>query len=308
MDPAEARELLTNAVQSDLNSGAAPFSPDDESGPAFGGNNPAASTQSSSEVVEGTTGSDSFTRTDLAALVEGLDDVSRERVERAYKAFQGDYTREKQSLAEQRKAFEGIEDPGAAREALQFVEQLQNDPQYALAVHSALSEELQRAGLTPAQANAAAAQQMDDFSSGDVWEGEDDYGVVPPEVLNELNELKQWRQTMEQERAAQQWEAELNRQTMAIRQSNPQYTDADMDSIYQLAWSTEGDLFKAQAAYDNIIQANIGRYLDQKGQVPGGEASSTGHAEQPRSFSSVEDAHKAAREAWIAAQNAEGGF
>lgn len=292
MDQNQARELLGEAMRADESAGISPMSgADSETGPSLS-NTPDAGASSASEVA-GTTDSDSFTKFDLNSVPEEY----RPFVESAYKQFQGDYTRKTQDLAEQRKALEGL-DPNAAREAIQFVDAIQNDPQYALAVHQTLTEQLTAAGYSPAQAQAEASRQLSEFDNGgDDWEGED-YGVVPPDVQRKLDELEAWKSQQEQTQRQQQWEMELTRQSMAIQQANPSYEQDDMDAIFQLSWSTNGDLFKAQQAYDAITQRGAQRYFAEKAGVPSGQPHSSGPAETPQVPKTMEEGHAMALEHW----------
>jgi hypothetical protein len=57
---------------------------------------------------------------------------------------------------------------------------------------------------------------------------------------------------------------EIQRQEMAIKQSNPHYTQADMDAIYELSAFFDGSLLEAQQRYEQIVSARIERYLASK--------------------------------------------
>lgn len=291
----QARELLSDAVRADEGAGVAPLS--------GGSNGPGPSVPPSSnqepatpqvETDAGATQEDSFTGFDPAALPEDLQEV--------YKSMQRDYTRKTQELAEQRKAFEAIDDPNAAAEALQFVQALQTDPNYAMQVHAALTQELQSAGLSPYEAHQAATDAMQGGGEDALWpDSGDESGFIPPEVARELSEMKQWRQQMEEERLQMQWETELMRQTQAIQQQHPEYGENELKAIYDLAWSTQGDLFKAQETYENIVNSRLQSYYNQKASVPAGSPASTaGSAEEPRSFQTLDEAHAGgAKEAYL---------
>lgn len=301
MDPAEARELLSNAMSQDQSAGISPMSGADagSEGPSFG-NNPAPGTQSASE-VDGATGTDSFTdKFDLNAVPEEY----RPYVEQAYKSFQGDYTRKTQELAEQRKQFEGL-DPESAREAVQFVELVQTDPNYALAVTQALTEQLQAAGYSPAQADAMAAQQMQEFNNGadDGWEDES-YGAVPPEFQQKLNELEAWKSQQEQLQRQQWWENKLTNDAAAIRAAHPDYTEADMNDIFALSWSTGGDLQKAQESFEAQRQRIMQSYLQEKANVPAGTPPSSGPGVTPTVPKTMDEGHAMALEHWRQARAA----
>lgn len=294
MDISEARELLGDALKADENTGTPPLQ--EGAAPAQpASSNPDPATPTVDEGQQGVTQEDSFTGFDPSALPGDLQEV--------YKSMQRDYTRKTQELAEQRKAFEQIEDPVAAAEALQFVQAIQTDPNYAMQVHAALTQELQQAGLSPFEAAQAATDQMQGaVDDSQLWnDAGDEFGVVPPEIAQELSELKQWRQQMEEQQLQQQWENELSRQTNAIQQQHPEYGESDLEAIYQLAWATQGDLFKAQEAYENIVSQRLQGYLNQKSQVPSGTPVSSGAgAQEPQSFSTLDEAHSGgAKEAFL---------
>jgi hypothetical protein len=83
-----------------------------------------------------------------------------------------------------------------------------------------------------------------------------------------------------------------------IRLSNPHYTDDDLSSIYDLAYSTDGDLSAAADAYHSIQQRVMSGYLQSKQAPMGVQPIPTGPSSiPPRQFSSLDDAHKAAMEA-----------
>lgn len=297
MDPAEARELLSNAMSQDAAAGISPMSGADggSDGPSFG-NNPTPSNQSTSEVAGTTESSDSleFTNFDLNSVPA----EHRPYVEQAYKTMQAGLTQKFQELAETRKQFEGV-DPSAAREALQFVEAIQTDPNYALAVNQALTEQLQAAGYSPAQAQELAGQQMEQFnnSEDDGW-GDETYGAVPPEVQRKLDELEAWKGQQEQQQRQQYWENKLTNDAAAIRAAHPHYSEDDMNDIFALSWSTGGDLQAAQKAFEAQEQRIVSRYLQEKAGVPAGQPISGGPAETPTIPRTMAEGHAMALEHW----------
>jgi hypothetical protein len=82
-----------------------------------------------------------------------------------------------------------------------------------------------------------------------------------------------------------------------IRVANPQYGDEDIEAIYNLAYSTDGDLQVAAQQYHSIQQRLLGNYLQSK-QVPAGATPSPSGPNTTPSpdFKSLDDAHKAAME------------
>lgn len=229
--------------------------------------------------AEGTTvETDSFTKTDLNSLLEGVTDPgARDRIEAAYRGFQGDYTRKTQALSEQAKAYEGL-DPERARASLQFVEALENDSDFAVRVHKELTNALVAQGYNPAEAAAAAAGTLDESLGGESFDG----GQVST-LAKELGELKDWKANFEQEQAANQLAARIQSQEMAIRQANPDLEQAEIDKIYALAFSPThaGDLTSAAESYLGWKNDTIAAYLNQKTEVTTAALPATSHSEEP---------------------------
>jgi hypothetical protein len=237
---------------------------------------------------------DSFTKTDLDSLLAGVTDpTAREQITNAYKAFQGDYTRNMQTIAPYRQLAEAGIDPNQAIESLQFMQALETDPDFVVAVHQQLTTALQQAGLTPQAAADEAARQIE---TGEAFgEGEDN------PLANEVAELRAWKEEMESAQVQHTMMAELQRAEMAIRQSNPTYTENDVGRIYELAFAHGGNLMAAAQSYEALRQQFISGYVDQKGAasevtpsaaVPGAAASS----EEPPDLTDWNTARMAARE------------
>lgn len=213
---------------------------------------------------------DSFTRTDLDALLDGITDpAAQEAITRAYKGFQGDYTKSKQELAEQRKQLEGIDDPAAAREALEFYQNLQSDPAFALEVHEYLTNAFEQMGLTPKQAAEAASDQIaqEQATVAPPEPGEDPDEYLTSKVTSLEARLQAYEQR-EQERIANQEQeqlaARLLQQEMALRHTDPNLREQDFDRIYDLALSHGGDLMAAYKEYSDWKADVVQTYLDQK--------------------------------------------
>lgn len=233
----------------------------------------------SAPVVPAPAVDDSFTKADLTSLLDGVDDpAARERIEVAYKSFQGDYTRKTQELAEKSKAFEGLGDPDAIRNALEFQTAL-SDPTNWPQVHAELTAALENMGMAPAAAAAEASSQMQDAAPAvpdparPSLEDLDD-----PDVKAYLEGLESrfdsLSETIQAERAAQKQEqellalaGELTRQETAIRQANKSYDDDDINAIYELSSYYRGNLFQAEQAYKSQNDRAIERYIAQKGSV-----------------------------------------
>jgi hypothetical protein len=58
---------------------------------------------------------------------------------------------------------------------------------------------------------------------------------------------------------------ELQRMENFIRTENPQYSDQDVENIYELAAYYDGNLIEAQQRYEAQFADRLGRYLQSKG-------------------------------------------
>jgi hypothetical protein len=201
-----------------------------------------------------------------------------------WKQLQADYTRKMQEVAEQRAQFEGL-DPQVAREAVELYQALQN-PSYLQQFHRELSTALEAQGLSPAQANVEAARQIESSQptaptqlSGDQLEAlKADPELAPlvehlSSMRSELDEFKSAAAAREAAEQQANWQlaiaGEIQRQEMAVLQSNPHYTDDDMEAIYELAAHYDGNLLQAQQRYEQVGQTLLARYLAQKESVGG---------------------------------------
>lgn len=241
-----------------------------------------------------------FTSIDPEALPDELRHI--------YKSMQGDYTRKTQEVSQLR-AYQALAEQGIgaddAVQSIQFINELNTNPDFQKAVYERLSEAFQDAGASPAQAAQAAADAL----TGDA--GVDDFSdVLPPEVQAKLAKIDELEAYVNEQRSSQELqaiEADLTRAELAIRQANPTYTEEDMSVIRQLGFSTAGDLNAAQHAFEGLRQRLVGGYIDQKASVQATappNVSATGYGQEPVKFDSLEQAHTAA----IARLRAEGGF
>lgn len=246
------------------------------------------------EVDAGTTSpsEDSFSNIDPNALPPEL--------RAQYANMQGAFTKRMQELSEQSRRYEALGDPEVAVRGVELMKALEEDPVF---VHQQLSSWLENQGMSPAQASQAAAeiQATEEFA-------QDEY-EVPETLRRELDELKSWRQQEEATRAEQAYMAELQREEMAIRQSNPNFTDDDVNAVYELAFAHGGSLLRAEAAYKQLQDRWAASYIDQKSSVPAGlnQPGVTGSAQSPAKFERLDDPalEKAAMAALAAALNGE---
>lgn len=224
---------------------------------------------------------ESFTGLDPSNLPDDLQAL--------YKNMQADYTRKTQEIAEARKTFEqfteyGI-DPNYALEAVGFIHRLETDPAFARDV---------MAQLSPTSEQPMVAQQGNQDSVPNHGEG---YDNLPPALMQELEQMRAFRSEMMETQQQNMMMAELEQEEAQIRAQYTHYDDADIERIYGLAYATDGDLFAAQQIYNQMEQGILNKYLQSK-QIPLG-ATSPGNAPAstpPRSFSGLDDAHKAALE------------
>lgn len=289
MDLKEAEAALAAAVEADNPpKGAAEPAPPATPDPPQDEAPPAAEAQTDQEALT------------LQALLTSVPDEYRSTVEQYVtgrdRAMQGDYTRKTQELADQRKAVEAD---------LAFLESIRTDGQAALEFHAELTAALVEAGLTPAQAAAAADQAVDEAQSEDPAP---DYADDPDgALLAKVNALqarldeRDASAAAEAEAAAvQAFEARLATEEAQIRQQNPTYTQQHIDAIYDIGFSPRfnGDLLKAQEAFEVLRNSVIEDYANRKLEEAerGGEPSAGGSAVTPIKFDTVEEAHEAAVE------------
>lgn len=263
---------------------------------AFESAEPEANTETPATTDQGVT-EPSTTEQPTAEQIQAVEDSFTNKVDpntlplelqAIYKSMQGDYTRKMQEIA----AVRQLGDPGELQQYISFVQNLQNDPQFAASVHAELGQLLTDRGLLQQeQPGIQQAAQQHAQPQQSQWSNDDDDFIGDPRIAAELEQLRtqqaqlgEWQQRMEQERLEAQYEGALSKQESIIRQQNTSYTDTDMQAIYQLAFSHGGDLLAAQQAY-NDLQANWAtQYLNQKQAVPSSfqnQPSGVGQAGEP---------------------------
>ena len=234
------------------------------------------------DAVEGNPDVEPFTGFDPNLLPEDMQQV--------YKSMQADYTRKTQEIAELRRNYESFSengvDPTEALEAVSLMQRLNNDPEFALGVAQEIQSRLEELGFSE--------QNVDDTPVVD----NTSYEGLPPELQAELQQMRQFREEMMMQQQQQEILMGLEAAEQTIKTANPDYTDSDLEAIYSLAYSTDGDLLAAQEVYQGIQQRLLGSYLQAKsvphGATPAPSApSSTPH----RDFTNLDEAHKAALEA-----------
>lgn len=301
---ANAAQALAAAIDADAASAA--------------GTSPEPVTPQPSEVDAGATApepqavEDSFTRADLDALKAGLDPVAAQRVEQAYKSFQGDYTQKMQEYSPYRREVEAFGGLDQVRQALEFVSNLR-DPDNLVQFHGELSQYLQSQGLTKVEADAEASRQIQaPNAAGDPYEDyEFDNDPQDAALQREVAELREWRESFERERQAEAMERELIRMENFIRSENPHYSDDDIKECYALSWAYGGDLLAGQEAFEASRQRILASYANSKATaVPPAVAppSAAPGGQVPQSFGSDFDAaHEYAKQR-LAAEVGMGAF
>lgn len=195
--------------------------------------------------------------------LDGLSEEQRAVVEQRLTEMQGDYTRKTQELASQRQE---------AEQAIEFVQALQTNPDFALQVRDEISQALETSGYSPQEAQAIANQQVNDAQN---FEDE-----VDP-MQQRLDELLAWKEDQEERQVKLELENELDRMDARLRQENPQWKDEDMEDIYRLAYSTGGNLVEAADMYRDLQQRLVGGYVEGKQTAQSNEPGATGPAQTP---------------------------
>jgi hypothetical protein len=188
--------------------------------------------------------------------ISKLPPEAQQYVTQRERQMQADYTRKTQELATQRQE---------AEQAMQFIQALNSDPNFAAQVVNHLS-------------NAYAfneAQTQEEY-------GYDEYGnpVEPDPYMSKITELEQWKNGLESQIQQQQAEAQIHYQLSELRSQNPSWTDDDLNDVLRLGFATGGNLHQAAELYKGVNQRTISRYVEQKSSVtaPAPVSSSThGH-------------------------------
>jgi hypothetical protein len=184
-----------------------------------------------------------------------------EDMQAVYRSMQGDYTRKTQEIAELRRQYESFSEAGVDAD-------------------------------TALQADGSQPVIDETPDNNNSYEG------LPPQLAAELEQMRAFREEMMQMQVQQETMAELEAMENTIRTSNPHYSDDDVEAIYSLAYSTDGDLMAAQELYAGIQQRMLQGYLSSKDVPHGATPAPSAPSSVPhRDFSNLDDAHKAAMEA-----------
>lgn len=244
---------------------------------------------------------DSFTKLDPNTLPPELRPF--------YTSMQADYTRKMQEAAPFRSlAGELGLEAGDLRQAAELYTALQ-DPNQLVQFHSELSAALEQAGLSPAQAAAAATDHIQNVQAGGQTSTDPQWSDDPEERrIQELEaRLASFEQSQQQQAEQLRREqmqmalvSEMNRQESIIRETHPDWSQGDIDAVYELSAFYGGSLLDAANRFEGVVSDRVARILNGKGAV----SSDPAHAPlppavpgvtQPKSFGDdLEAAHEAA--------------
>lgn len=270
-----------------------------EEGP--GTSTPATPTGSETPGVAATPDGDSFTKLDPNTLPPELRPF--------YTSMQADYTRKMQEAAPFRSLASDVGlEPGDLRQAAELYSALQ-DPSQLVEFHRELSTALEQAGLSPADAAAAATaqiQQVQTPTDTTAWSDDPEERRIQ-ELEQRLERFESAQQAeaqrLQSERMQMALVSEMNRQEGVIRETHQDWTQTDIDAVYELSAFYGGSLLDAANRYDAVVSDRVARILNGKGAV----ASNPAHAPlppalpgvtQPTSFGDdLEAAHVAALQA-----------
>jgi hypothetical protein len=241
-------------------------------------------TPSETPVVEAVT-EDTFTAIDASKL-EG-------EALRAYQNMQRDYTQKTQALAEARKQYAQIEETGmdaaTAAQAAQLFQRLDSDPEFAKNFIKQFQGTLQERGYWDEE---AAAEDADEDYSTEI--------ELPKELQTKIAELEAFKNSYEQEKREAFYLQQIQSQELALKDQF-KYNDSQIEDIRQLAFSTQGDLNKANDLYLSMQDRFAQNYLTSKGNAnaivppnPQGGVVQT----PPVKITNMKDAENAARAAF----------
>jgi hypothetical protein len=174
-----------------------------------------------------------------------LSPEARLYIEARERELTADYTRKTQTLADQRRE---------AEQALQFIEALNTDSQFAQQVYDTLGEYF---GAGPGEEETFSPYDQDPYS---LDESDDPYH-------RELQELKEWKNSFESQLQEARLEAQINNQLAQIRQANPSFTDNDISNILGFGFVTNGDLLAATDQYKAMQEQVLDQWILSKGSV-----------------------------------------
>ncbi len=182
--------------------------------------------------------------------ISGLPEEAQIFIRAREREMQADYTRKTQEAAEQRRQ---------AEQAIQFVEALNSDPNFAYQAYNQL------------QASLAAQGYLQDPTGYEVEPEYDEYGDVvdagPDPYQQEIAELAWRQQQMENQWVEASLSAQIDRQLATIQSQHPDWDEGDIQAVIDYGFATGGDLHKAADLYQGQVDRALSRYLEKKGSV-----------------------------------------
>lgn len=225
-------------------------------------------------------------------------------MQQLHRSLQADYTRKTQEAAPWRKLAQefNVESPDEFRDALVAYQNLQ-DPRNWPTVVQELSGYMQQYGMSPAEANLAAQNQLAQMAPAQEdlgGEFVDDESLAP--IYRQLQQTQaqlaqmqqQWQEQQQRQAEELQWQTlaqGLTKAEMEIRAQNPHYSDTDIETIYNML-GQDGNLLAAQQRYESAIGARVAQYLQGKqksqitspGVVPGAGVLSQEQIPEPKTM------------------------
>jgi hypothetical protein len=225
-------------------------------------------------------------------------------MQQLHRSLQADYTRKTQEAAPWRKLAQefNVESPDEFRDALVAYQNLQ-DPRNWPTVVQELSQYMQQYGMSPAEANLAAQNQLAQMAPAEEdlgGEFVDDESLAP--IVRQLQQTQaqlaqmqqQWQEQQQRQAEELQWQTlaqGLTKAEMEIRAQNPHYSDDDIETIYNMM-GNDGNLIAAQQRYESVIGSRVAKYLQGKqktqisspGVVPGAGVLSQEQTPQPKTM------------------------
>ena len=228
--------------------------------------------------------------------LSGLTDEQREFLQAREREMQAHFTQRTQELSQAQRE---------AEQAIQFVNELNTNPYFAAEIVADLSMQLQQAGFSPAQADQMAlgqAQQMaqgqqptmgqpQDLGFEEGFVDDDPYLSEIEKLRGEFGQVRQYLDAQAEQQRVASLEAQLNNQVAYVQSTHPDWNDADLAKVVNMAYAYNGDITRAASEYEAVQQAAIERYMNRKETVTSPAVLPQGGSAQaaPEKFDSLED-------------------
>lgn len=185
--------------------------------------------------------------------LSGLDPAIAKQIQDGF-LRQQDYTKKTQEIAPLRKLVEEVGDIELLRQSHDFVQRLENDPDFLAEVATKLQEY--------APAKEPSTTEVAPVEKVEIPQGAD------PALIKSINELNEWKQAEQQKQInaelTNQWQEKIQTAEDAIRASNPSYTQSDIDLIYELLPGKEYDMFAAQEQMESLRNRFVNEMVNPK--------------------------------------------